>query len=47
MAQIAAHELTLNRYLTDELMKRYGDLGWFRIIGPQDAQREVEFFPSK
>lgn len=34
---IAAHELTLNRYLTDELMKRYGDTKWFRIIGPQDA----------
>jgi cysteine desulfurase/selenocysteine lyase len=27
----------LNSYLTQELLKRYGDIGWFRILGPQDA----------
>jgi cysteine desulfurase / selenocysteine lyase len=27
----------LNRYLTDELMKRYGNAGWFNIIGPAEA----------
>ena len=25
------------------VMKRYGDTGWFRIIGPQDASKEAEF----
>jgi cysteine desulfurase/selenocysteine lyase len=29
----------LNHYLTGELLNRYGDTGWFRIIGPQDAAR--------
>ena len=29
----------LNNYLTTELLKRYGDTGWFRILGPQDADR--------
>jgi cysteine desulfurase/selenocysteine lyase len=37
MDQIAARENTLNSYLTQELLKRYGGTGWFRIIGPQDA----------
>ena len=27
----------LNSCLTQELLKRYGDTGWFRILGPQDA----------
>ena len=27
----------LNRFLTEELLKRYGDSGWFRILGPRDA----------
>jgi cysteine desulfurase / selenocysteine lyase len=40
MDRIAAHEYSLNRFLTEELCKRYGDTGWFRIFGPQDpAQR--------
>jgi cysteine desulfurase/selenocysteine lyase len=26
----------LNGFLTGELLKRYGDTGWFRILGPQD-----------
>jgi cysteine desulfurase/selenocysteine lyase len=36
MDRIAAHECSLNRFLTDELKNRYGDTGWFRIFGPQD-----------
>jgi cysteine desulfurase / selenocysteine lyase len=40
MDRIAVHECKLNRFLTEELLKRYGDAGWFRIFGPQDpAQR--------
>ncbi len=27
----------LNCFLTEELLKRYGDTGWFRILGPSDA----------
>jgi cysteine desulfurase / selenocysteine lyase len=34
--QITAHELKLNRFLTDELLGRYGNEGWFKIIGPKD-----------
>ena len=37
MQQIVAQETKLNGYLTEELLKKYGDDGWFRIIGPQDA----------
>ncbi len=37
MDRVSAHETALNRFLTDELMNRYGDTGWFRILGPQDA----------
>jgi cysteine desulfurase/selenocysteine lyase len=32
------HQMNLlNNFLTKELLKRYGDMGWFRILGPQDA----------
>jgi cysteine desulfurase/selenocysteine lyase len=37
MENIAAQEEMLNNHLTTELMKRYGELGWFRILGPCDA----------
>ena len=37
MDRITAHEQMLNKFLTEELMKRYGSSGWFRILGPQDA----------
>jgi cysteine desulfurase/selenocysteine lyase len=37
MDKITAHEQTLNKFLTEELMSAYGNSGWFRIIGPQDA----------
>jgi cysteine desulfurase / selenocysteine lyase len=39
MESIAAHEYRLNRFLTEELLGRYGDLGWFKIFGPQDPAR--------
>ncbi len=35
--RIIAREAELNRFLTEELMSRYGDTGWFRILGPQEA----------
>jgi cysteine desulfurase/selenocysteine lyase len=37
MDRIAAHEQRLNGHLTEELLSRYGDTGWFRIIGTQEA----------
>jgi cysteine desulfurase/selenocysteine lyase len=37
MDNITAHEARLNEYLTSSLLARYGDTGWFRILGPQDA----------
>jgi len=37
MDQISAHERELNSYLTEQLLNRYGDKGWFRIIGPPEA----------
>ncbi|OPY84070.1 MAG: putative cysteine desulfurase [Syntrophus sp. PtaU1.Bin208] len=39
MDRISAHENRLNRFLTGELMDRYGDTGWFRIFGPEDADQ--------
>ena len=39
MERIAAQEKSLNKFLTAELMNRYGNTGWFRILGPQDAQQ--------
>ncbi len=36
MAHVASHEEELNRFLSDELMRRYGKEGWFKIIGPSD-----------
>jgi cysteine desulfurase/selenocysteine lyase len=35
--RIHAQENRLNRYLTEQLLNRYGDTGWFRILGPQDV----------
>ena len=34
---IITHECHLNDYLTQELLNRYGDKGWFRILGSHDA----------
>ena len=35
--RISAHEKGLNGFLTEELLNRYGDTGWFRILGPREA----------
>ena len=41
---INEHLYLLNRYLTEQLLARYGGTGWFRIIGPTDARaREVAY----
>lgn len=29
----------LNSYLTEQLLNKYGDSGWFRILGPKDASQ--------
>jgi cysteine desulfurase/selenocysteine lyase len=39
MDRIREHVTSLNHFLSGEVMKRYGDTGWFRIIGPQDASK--------
>jgi cysteine desulfurase/selenocysteine lyase len=39
MDRITAHETMLNKFMTGELLNRYGSTGWFRIIGPQDATK--------
>ncbi|MFC1900028.1 aminotransferase class V-fold PLP-dependent enzyme [Chloroflexota bacterium] len=39
MDRIKAHEKQLNDYLSSKLMERYGDTGWFRILGPADVSK--------
>ncbi len=39
MDKIGEHEERLNAHLTGNLLKRYGDGGWFKIIGPTEAAR--------
>jgi cysteine desulfurase/selenocysteine lyase len=39
MDRIAAHEKLLNSYLSGKLLNRYGDTGWFTIIGPEEASQ--------
>jgi cysteine desulfurase/selenocysteine lyase len=39
MDRITAHEQMLNKFLTEELLNRYENTGWFRIIGPPDASQ--------
>ncbi len=39
MKNIRSKESQLNSYLTEELLERYGQSGWFRILGPQEAER--------
>jgi cysteine desulfurase/selenocysteine lyase len=34
--RIQAHEIHLNRFLTQTLLDDYGDTGWFKILGPDD-----------
>jgi cysteine desulfurase/selenocysteine lyase len=31
----------LNKYLTEKLLEKYRDTGWFRIIGPEDASQRA------
>jgi cysteine desulfurase/selenocysteine lyase len=38
MERIKAHEVELNRFLTERLIGRYGDTGWFSILGPRPAE---------
>ena len=37
--RIKEHETALNRYLSQELLRHYGDLGWFSILGPEQAEQ--------
>jgi cysteine desulfurase/selenocysteine lyase len=37
MDRIGSHENQLNDFLTEQLLDRYGETGWFRIVGPRDA----------
>jgi cysteine desulfurase / selenocysteine lyase len=37
LGNIYTYVNTLNKYLTNALLKEYGDTGWFRIFGPEDA----------
>jgi cysteine desulfurase/selenocysteine lyase len=37
LEQISAHETQLNGYLTRALLDRYGDTGWFNVVGPREA----------
>ena len=34
--RIVAYEHRLNDFLTRQLINRYGETGWFKILGPQD-----------
>jgi cysteine desulfurase / selenocysteine lyase len=36
--QIQAYETHLNGFLTEHLLNRYGEKGWFRILGPTDVR---------
>jgi cysteine desulfurase / selenocysteine lyase len=39
MDRVTAHEEQLNSHLTKVLLDRYGDLGWFNILGPREASQ--------
>lgn len=39
MDNIDNHEKHLNSYLSRLLMERFGNTGWFRILGPADARK--------
>lgn len=39
MDYITDHEKLLNSYLTGKLLSRYGDTGWFTILGPEEANQ--------
>lgn len=35
--RIQTYETQLNEFLTEQLQSRYGDSGWFKILGPSEA----------
>jgi cysteine desulfurase / selenocysteine lyase len=37
--RIHEYEIALNSYLTQQLLERHGDTGWFNIVGPQEANQ--------
>ncbi len=40
MERISSHETDLNRFLTEELLHKYNEAEWLKILGPEDpAQR--------
>jgi cysteine desulfurase/selenocysteine lyase len=39
MDHIGSHVTELNSFLTEQLLSRYGDKPWFRILGPRDASK--------
>jgi len=39
MHNIREQEKLLNTYLSEKLLERYGDLGWFNILGPSDPSK--------
>ena len=39
LENIKAQEELLNTYLSEKLLERYGDLGWFNILGPRDPAK--------
>ena len=39
MDRISAHEYQLNSYLTEQLLNRYGNKRWFRILGSRDSAK--------
>jgi selenocysteine lyase/cysteine desulfurase len=39
ISKISTHMNSLNKYLTEQLTNRYGDTGWFHILGPGDAAK--------
>jgi cysteine desulfurase/selenocysteine lyase len=41
MKQINERTNSLNKYLTEQLLARYGDKDWFRMLGPKDANQRA------
>lgn len=39
MKKISNHMNSLNKYLTEKLVNRYGKTGWLSILGPEDASQ--------
>ncbi|HMK64383.1 MAG TPA: aminotransferase class V-fold PLP-dependent enzyme, partial [Thermodesulfobacteriota bacterium] len=39
LERIKAHEIKLNAFLTNALLARYGDGGWFNILGPSEVNQ--------